>query len=650
MTDRSSVVISVSLVSHLGEELEEQAGRLLDEFGDWAAGRGIEVDLFVAEAALDARVTGDGVLTRWDAADVESVLLEWFPRKVTLERSEWPLVLVTLHGWVDFLAATRAAGTGDVAGLHAVIDRSASEFQARMGEERNFGLSKFWMVRMVEHGVDIADGEDVRAFLMAAQAGEVDYDRDVLDEIMRRHALGSDADLVLPEFVEDSPGPLPPTLVPSDDEVAALAEGTDVVARFRVLVSWVGAGRVLTTTKRLRVADARELALLLEVDTPYLELARSSADLPQVSLLVAWARAARLVRVVKGRLVPVKSAARVPARPLDLWWRVFEAFDDLGPAACGPASRFEEPSLVGQVLPEVMLDLWLSLYTAGGTPVPVELLAAGVRETVSAGYGLGALLGGFREVMWRRDLGAVLAALAALGAVELTTAAEVWERDKIVELSGRDDPDFTLVRLTPLGLWGVRKALRAQGIDAPSVEELAEAPLEQVCEAVESCAPEIADSVLATWVARRDAAQAATELAAFCVNGPTPVVRLLAWNALEHTGTPGVVEARRLRSEGGVVGGVAARWLAGRGELAPEAVGEREMMLALSEEMAAMHDHGVLLEEMTTHPLRDQLGFVRAVAVTDHPDRNPMLATIARDHPEHEIVTAANEALGSSAR
>ncbi|HUQ58327.1 hypothetical protein [Lentzea sp.] len=627
------------------EQWEEQSGELLAEFDDWGAGQGLEVDLFVIEAALDSRVTGDGVLARWGVADMEGLLLDWFPRKVTLERSEWPSALTTLHRWVDFLAATRGDAVRDAGGLHAVIDRSAPEFQVRMTDERNFGPAKFWTTRMIEHGVDLEDEDAVYGFLRAVQVGEIDYDRDVLAEIMRRRAFDGEADLVLPELDEHDLGPLPPALVPPEGELVSLAERISLVARLRSLVAWVGAGRAVTTTKRLRVADARELAMVLGVDAPYLERARSSADLPEVTLLVAWARAARLVRVVKGRLLAVKSAGGLLDRPLDLWWRAFEAFGELGPEACAPASRYEAPSLLGQVLSEVALDLWLGLYTAGGAPAPVELLAESVREVMSVRFGV---LAGLRDMMWRRDFAAVLAALETLGAVELTVAADPRERDKIIELSGRDDPDLTLARLTPLGLWGARRALRAQGFDAPSVKELAEAPLEQVCEAARHCAPEIAESVLRTWVASRDAEDAAAELAAFCVNGPSPAARLLAWSALADTGVSGVGQARRLRSEGGVAGGMATEWLVGCGELALEAAGQQEMLLALSENMAAMHDHGMLIEQMAGHPLHDQLGLVQAIASAHHPDRVAMLTAISHDHPEHDIAAAAYEALNSS--
>lgn len=629
------------------DQFEERVGELVAEFAAWAAGRGVEVDLFLVEAALGSRDADDDELTHWATSDVEGLLLDWFPRKVTSAQPEWPEVLTTLHHWVDFLAETRVADAREAGRLHAVIDRCAPEFQARMADEREFGPAKFWATRMVAHGVDLEDEAAVHDFLRAVQAGEVGYDQDVLAEIMRRRAFDGEVDLALAEFDGDDLGPLPPALVPAEGELASLAERTSVVARFRALVAWVGAGRAVTTTKRLRVADARELAVLLGVDAPYLERARSSADLPEVALLVAWAKAARLVRVVKGRLLAVKSAAGLLDRPLDLWWRAFEAFAELGPEACAPASRYEAPSPLAQALPEVSLDLWLSLYTAGGTPVPVELLAGSVHEMMSARFSLdvGRLLFGIREIMWRQDLVAVLAALESLGAVELTACAEAWERDKIIEMTGRDDADLTLARLTPLGLWGARRTLRARGFDAPSVEELTDAPLEQVCEYLEHCAPEIGEFVLETWVASRNAEDAAAELAAFCVNGPSPAMRRLAWAALEHTGTAGVEQARRLRSGGGVAGGVATEWLVGHGELSPEAPEQQEVLLALSENMAVMHEHGMLIEQMNDHPPHDQLGVVRAIADAHHPDRIALLTAISRDHPEHDVAAAAAEAL-----
>jgi hypothetical protein len=301
------------------------------------------------------------------------------------------------------------------------------------------------------------------------------------------------------------------------------------------------------------------------------------------------------------------------------------------------------------MLPEVAPALWLTLYTAGGTPVPVELLVEIVREAMAGPFtfGVGALMADLRELMWRRDLASVLAALETLGAVELTVSTDSQERDKIVELSGSDDPDLTLVRLTPLGLWGAREVLVEEGFAAPLAGDLAGQVLDEVCAALEHAAPELAESVLTAWVAARTPAEAAADLAAFCSDASSPSARLLAWAGLEHTGPAGVEQARRLRSAGGVAGAMATEWLVRHSDLDEGAAREEEMLLALAENLAAMHEHDVLIEELSHHPIDDQVGFVRALAGTDHPHRSELLAVISTQHPEQQVAATARTAIGT---
>lgn len=129
---------------------------------------------------------------------------------------------------------------------------------------------------------------------------------------------------------------LPPVLVADEAELAASAERTVLVERLRTLVAWLGKGRALTAANRLRVADARELAGLLGM--PVDARVRGSADLPEVSLLVEWAKGVRLVRTVKGRLVPVKRAAGLTGSPLEPWRLAFEAFPSSGSRRAGPGA------------------------------------------------------------------------------------------------------------------------------------------------------------------------------------------------------------------------------------------------------------------------------------------------------------------------
>jgi hypothetical protein len=201
--------------------------------------------------------------------------------------------------------------------------------------------------------------------------------------------------------------------------------------------------------------------------------------------------------------------------------------------------------------------------------------------------------------------------------------------------------------LTGLGLWGVREVLVEEGFDAPLAGDLAGKPLDEVREALEHAAPELARSVLTTWVAARTPAEAAADLAAFCADASSPSARLLAWAGLEHTGPAGVEQARRLRSAGGVAGAMATEWLVRHSDLDEGAAQEEEMLLALAENLAAMREHDVLIEELIRHPVDDQVGFVRALASTDHPDRSGLLAVISTQHPEQQVAAMARTAIGT---
>lgn len=104
------------------------------------------------------------------------------------------------------------------------------------------------------------------------------------------------------------------------------------VRQIRDLVTWIGEGPKLTQTGRLPLADARALVELLDTGdridpvigdrvfkTP------TSAELIGLTRLVEWAKAASLLRTVRGRLVPVKKHRRLLADSEALRSRLFDA-------------------------------------------------------------------------------------------------------------------------------------------------------------------------------------------------------------------------------------------------------------------------------------------------------------------------------------
>jgi len=102
------------------------------------------------------------------------------------------------------------------------------------------------------------------------------------------------------------------------DDLAATASAAPAVRRMRDFMGWVGPGGQLNQTGRIRPADAVALVELLgtgDVLDPRFPI-RSSTELHWLSLWIGWAKACRLVRVVHGRIVPVRKNAALLDRPL----------------------------------------------------------------------------------------------------------------------------------------------------------------------------------------------------------------------------------------------------------------------------------------------------------------------------------------------
>ncbi|MCE0763683.1 hypothetical protein LWC35_12310 [Pseudonocardia kujensis] len=514
--------------------------RLLEAFLTWARRRRVSADVFLVAAALDYKYALDRRLGRWTRAHVADALGMWFPRHVTvLDAEEVP---EAFHALIDFLADAdgldhRSASRAE---LHAQVRDSTPALLDGIADERNYDLGKFWGVQLRRHGVDPADPRAVQRFLDRARSGEVDIDRAALAEITRREEEAPRDPAPAPE--------LPPVLLPSAAEMVTAAQESTALDLLRKLTVWVRAGRRLTRDGKLGLADALSLADLLGLDQLYRDSARTGNDLPETSMLLHWAKAARLVRPLHGRLVPVKSAAKDLHRPIELWRRVFGAVGRIGDHL-GGTDVFGAPSLFGMSLSDAFPILWLELYAAGGGPIPVELFHRLVREAVNEECGcvVDDLAGDAEQRLWRRDVTALLDALELLGAVELGELLDAEDLDGLVELAGRDDPDPTIVSLTPMGLWAVHETLIDQGLHAPLPGELADEDLEYVCVRMSEVRSAVAEAELDAWVAARTPADAAREIGRFLARTDDPVHRDLALHALARTGPAGLAQAKRLR-------------------------------------------------------------------------------------------------------
>jgi hypothetical protein len=453
--------------------------RLVRRFQAWARRRGIPVDAFAVEALLDHRwEDGDGLLGRWRPEDFVEALCDWFPRQVTLPAEQRAAVVPTARAFVSFLfeedlADARCTEQDE---LQAALVALTDDFTTAMADESRYGPAKFWVSRMMDAGIDPTDAAAAQRYIDEVRAGRVPVDQRLLDQVMTN------------QFADDAGPPvLPLVAVPDNDHLRQMAEDSVVLRRLQQFVEWTGSGRALTQTGRLKLADAREVIGLLdladEVD-PVIGTrvfrTVSSDELYELSVLVAWARAARLVRVVKGRLLPVKAASPVLADPVALGHRAFSAFFQVGGAVCG--SGYAE-SIIRWRFDEAVLAVVMALYAA---PSPTS--RGDVRDlTLSLVEGslMLAPADGEQATVWRdmadADVDRIVEQLELLGAVRV---------------AGRE------LELTPFGMGLVSHYLGERGVPVRVIEDLLDETVEVVVAAAAETKAATGDALLRAWCDR----------------------------------------------------------------------------------------------------------------------------------------------------
>ncbi|MEU8521963.1 hypothetical protein [Streptomyces sp. NBC_01216] len=609
-------------------EEEFEAGRelLVDRLIRWAGEQELPVDGFTAEAALEYRhrATADGRLGLWETRHVEELLLSWLPQNVTeLPAEERPDASGTLRTLLRYLHAMQLA---DPRGLSlqdslAAVDRVAEQYPAAMADRTRWGLAKFWATTAAEQGVDVRDGEALQRFADRARRGEAAYDEQALDAIMERRLTGralSGAARAEPQL---------PVALPQDAELRRSAGLSTAVAQLRGLTEWAGRdGRPVTATGRLRMADARELAGLLGTGDKT-DGVRSSADLPRLGLLVEWAKKARLVRVVKGRLYAVAKARPVLADPLELWLRAFDACFELRQPLLGARGGWHVESMLFDVYEDVLGDVLNTLYS-----LPYPMPWPRLRDTVHLVYQTAFQFDGGSDLphrMWfehaDRDLRTVLDLLDDLGVIERERGmadpvfldAGLSDVDpelladmppELAELLGvpgaSPDPaarkradarraeltagPVELIRLTDLGTRAVRQRLLAVRRNAPLIGELGQAPAAGLLGVLaEEYPPDAARAELAGWIAahgeRADALRQLTD----AVRTMTFRTRAQAMLGVLPAALPdgeGERLLRTLRRDSGLAP-LALNALAQEELLSPEDMTDAEHLLVLAENL-----------------------------------------------------------------
>ncbi len=483
---------------------------------------------------------------------------------------------------------------------------------------------------------------------------EDDWDQDDWDQDDLRLPLGVG-------LSEPEPPEFPPVELRPREELRAAAAAAPTVRRLRTLVEWVGAGRKLTPSGNLTVADGKELAGLLGLvgrDQPASLRVRSSQDIAGLEPLLGWAKGLRLVRVYQGRLVVVKQHRRLLDDPLELVSQavdVLPSFDWAAPVTSLLASAFPGG------LAEALLDLLSQLY-APEEPVSLGDLAVHFwEEHVEAGILAGPAPSHLD--LWRMATAVetvrLVSQLQGLGMAEFATEPPGDGGPDVVEVV-LGDVDESLrsvdaflaalaklpLRLTPLGIWQANVLLNALGAVAPVVGELAGKDAAALIESVADYDEPTCRAELRAWCEQRGAA-AARELAAYARAAPGFEQRMLAFVGLEEAGPAAEAEVRAMLADP-ALRPHAQMWLVQRGVEDEGSLDPASATLLMAETLATILDAdgpaGLVEHVQQLGPPDEQASVLANLWRAQTPRAATVLETIGKAHPSAKVAKAARKA------
>ncbi|MBT2390392.1 hypothetical protein J7E87_13380 [Streptomyces sp. ISL-1] len=469
---------------------------------------------------------------------------------------------------------------------------------------------------------------------------------------------------------EDRPT-LPPVRLHPDAELARDALATPLLTRAVRLARWagpdarVGAGGELVDEQL--PAAAEELGLGTGGDGPAYasEAWRVAVDtgLVEVQDPDAADAAAEHGTVTAGENLALITSGG-PQDILAIWLDALEAVhaDAIAPLldeladAIGEDGEIDyevldwDPDAEAEFLDGVLGNLYLLTVSEGGAgelPVPLPALAASMIVPDDMGEPTDDVLEQVSVAMMRLDDQFRL--FEPVGLVEYRPVDEALmaeEGEEPVEPVDEEDVSrYGMVKLTPLGLYGIRARMLEAGIDAPAVGDLADKGADVLLDGLALFPEPAARAETEQWLARRAPADAARDLlaAARGTDAGAPLRRLHCQQALALVG-PQAEPAVRAVLDDAELGGLARVWLAERGASDVPAPPESMIFWLAIDTIAAQLDAEGELEELqglVEDLVGQHSGFFDAAWRVDHPATAEVLEAMGRVHRDR---TAAKEA------
>ncbi|MFB6908054.1 hypothetical protein ACFCWB_27650 [Streptomyces bacillaris] len=314
----------------------------------------------------------------------------------------------------------------------------------------------------------------------------------------------------------------------------------------------------------------------------------------------------------------------------------------------------EETEFLDGVLGNLYL-LTLADNGAGDAPVPLPALAASMIVPDDMGEPTDDILEQVSEAMMRLDDQFRL--LEPIGIVEYQPVDEALMAeagDPADTAAGADEEDVTrygMVRLTPLGLYGIRARMLEAGAAAPAVGDLADKGADALLDGIAYYPEAAARAEIQLWLAGRGAdgaVPAAAELlaAARGTDEGAPLRRLHCQQALALAGEEAEPAVRAVLGDP-ELGGLARVWLAEHGATDVPAPSEAMVFWLAIDTIAAQLDADGELDELQglVEGLSAQhTGFFDEVWRVDHPATAEVLEAMGRLHSDKKAAKDARKA------
>ncbi|WP_329340543.1 hypothetical protein OG866_33440 [Streptomyces sp. NBC_00663] len=463
--------------------------------------------------------------------------------------------------------------------------------------------------------------------------------------------------------------PLPPARLHPEAELARDALSTPLLSRAARLARWASpetrvdaggglaeeqlpaAAELLGLTGDDAAASASE-AWRVAVDTGLVEITDEDegtvAAGEELALLTGGAPQ-DVLGVWQTALETVLADASVP--DLD---DLVEAMDlEEGAGEIDLSSLDWDPDAEADFLDGVLGNLYLLTLNdegPGDRPVPLPALAASMIVPNDMGEPTNDVLEQVSDAMMRLDDQFRL--LEPVGLVEYQPVDEALMADADEEPAAPvDDTDvsrYGMVRLTPLGLYGLRARLLEAGFTAPAVGDLADKGADALLDGTAGFPPGAAQAETEQWLDRREPLAAARELLAASRGGDAgaPLRRLRCQQALSLMGAEAEPALREVLDDP-ELGGLSRVWLTERGAADVPPPSEAMIFWLTVDTVAAQLAAEGNSEELTglVEGLAQQhSGFFAAAWRVDHPATAEVLEAMGRLHPDKKIAKEARKA------